>query len=371
MKKHVNALPIGAALGLMILILDNQTAFRGAKDGIDLCIKTIIPSLFPFFLLSALLTSYLAGREFLILRPLGRLCHMPPGAESFLAVGLLGGYPVGAQNIGTAYRTGALPRGTAERLLPFCSNAGPAFLFGIIAPQFGSVRIPWLLWGIHIVSALIVGMLLPGKESSVRCAATEKPMSVSQALENSVKVMARVCGWVILFRVLISFLDRWFLWLFPTAVQISVAGSLELSNGCVQLFRIKNEGLRMILASGMLAFGGFCVGLQTLSVTEGLSLRFYFPGKLFQCAVSIALTALAQFFFPQPMRCPHYQAVALGCVLAVIFLDHFLRRQEKTVAFHRGLLYNPNITPKEGNKNAVSKKNRTKLQLLRPQHKAG
>ena len=39
-----------AALGMLVLILDSKTALAGAREGIDLCIRTVIPSLFPFFL---------------------------------------------------------------------------------------------------------------------------------------------------------------------------------------------------------------------------------------------------------------------------------------------------------------------------------
>ena len=39
------------ALGLLILILDGKTAYNGAVDGIELCLKTVIPALFPFFVI--------------------------------------------------------------------------------------------------------------------------------------------------------------------------------------------------------------------------------------------------------------------------------------------------------------------------------
>ena len=64
---------LGAFAGISILILDSRTALIGAQEGIVLCLQTVIPSLFPFFMLSNLLTGSLMGADFRILRPIGRI----------------------------------------------------------------------------------------------------------------------------------------------------------------------------------------------------------------------------------------------------------------------------------------------------------
>ncbi len=88
---------ICVSLGMLALILDGRTAIEGARQGIELCLRTVIPSLFPFFVLSILLTSSLLGSSLIVLRPLGRLFGMPEGAESLLIPAFLGGYPVGRE----------------------------------------------------------------------------------------------------------------------------------------------------------------------------------------------------------------------------------------------------------------------------------
>ena len=280
---------LGASLGMLILILDGKTALEGARDGVELCLKTVIPSLFPFFLLSILLTSSFSGTALPLLRPLGRLCGIPKGAESILISGFLGGYPVGAQSIATAYRHGQLRKQDAERMLSFCNNAGPAFLFGMVASMFPRKWMAWALWGIHIVSTVLVSMVLPANHSDTAKMSEGSNITLSQALHSSVTVMATVCGWVVLFRVLVSFLKRWFLWLLPAEAQVAMTGLLELSNGCCELLSISDISLRFVIASGVLAFGGVCVTMQTISVTSGLSLQNYFLGKLLQTVFSITL----------------------------------------------------------------------------------
>jgi hypothetical protein len=288
-----------AAIGLTVLILDAKTALYGAGEGIRLCIQSVIPSLFPFFVLSILLTGALTGVSIPILRPLGMLCGIPSGCESLLIIGFLGGYPAGAQCIAQAYRAGQLERNDANRLLGFCNNAGPAYLFGIVASRFPNARCAWLLWGIHILSALAVGILLPGRPVNHAKIPTGKPISLQNAIQSSIRIMAGVCAWVIVFRTVIAFLERWFLWLIPEPAQVLITGLLELSNGCCDLGRVAHPGLRFIIASGSLAFGGLCVLMQTVSATKGLGLGHYLPGKVLQAAISILLSGFAQrFFFP-------------------------------------------------------------------------
>ena len=106
-----------AALGMLILILDTKTALWGATQGIDLCIRSVIPSLFPFFLLSGILVKSLMGAKLPLLRPVGRLLGIPKGAEALLISGFLGGYPVGAKCIRDAWNRGGISKQDAERML--------------------------------------------------------------------------------------------------------------------------------------------------------------------------------------------------------------------------------------------------------------
>lgn len=291
---------IFASVGMMVLILDGQTALEGAQTGIELCLKTVVPSLFPFFFLSLLLTGALSGESFPLLRPLGRLLGIPQGAESVLISGFLGGYPAGAQAVAALHEAGRLRTRDAQRMLAFCNNAGPAFLFGMVSSMFSHPAAAWFLWGIHILSAMAVALILPAQQSGSVQPISRKVLSLSGTLQTSLKITGTVCGWVILFRVIIAFLNRWILWLFPSAVQVALMGLLELSNGCCALGTIPEPELRFILCSGMLAFGGACVAMQTHSVIGSLSIKSYYWGKLLQTIFSLFLSCAIVFrlWFP-------------------------------------------------------------------------
>lgn len=281
-----------AALGMLVLILDSKTALAGAQEGVMLCLRTVIPSLFPFFVLSGILVASWMGAPFPLLRPLGRLLGMPKGSESLLISGFLGGYPVGAKCVRDTWKRGYLNKEDAQRLLCFCSNAGPAFLFGMVAPLFPDITSGWVLWGIHILSALLTGILFRENSASKASISPAKVPALTESLTGAMKVTAQVCGWVVVFRILSSFLERWLLWAVPLWMRSGMIGLLELSNGCISLAAVESDNLRFLLCSAMLAFGGLCVFLQTASVTRGLSMGSYLCGKLLQTLFSIVLSVL-------------------------------------------------------------------------------
>ena len=341
MKKPRNIIAaITAALGMFILIMDTKTAVAGAQEGIKQCIRVIIPSIFPFFLVSGMFCQSMQQMYLSFLSPIRKLCKMPHGSEPLLIVGLLGGYPVGAKEIANMYKAGMIDKKNAERMLGFCSNAGPSFIFGIIASQFTSQAAAFWILGIQILSAIITAAILPGyNEGPVKI--NVKGTSLISVFNGSIRSIASVCGWVILFRVILAFFNRWFLWSTPDFIGVIVSGVLELANGCVQLHKIQNEGLRMIISSAILSAGGVCVYLQTISVTQGLGTVMYFSGKMIQCCVSIILSGIAQIIIFKASETISIKYLWVPIfVIPLIYAIISTEYSKKTVAIQRNMIYN-------------------------------
>ena len=286
-RRHNGLQGLLAAAGMLVLIFDSASAAEGAAAGVELCIKTVIPSLFPFFVLSSVLLSKAAFSPpgFLL-----KALEIPESAASILIPAFLGGYPVGAKCVGDLYRRKQLRRADAERLLGFCSNAGPSFLFGMAAACFPERKTAWAIWMVHIASVLLTALAVPGRAETKPLSQPERQTDTDSVIASAAKAMGLVCCWVILFRMILTFLSRWVLWLLPPWARVLVTGSLELVNGCCRLTEIGDIRIRFILCCCMLSFGGICVLLQTASVTEGLRLRYYFRGKLLQALFSFLLS---------------------------------------------------------------------------------
>ena len=139
---------MGTAVGLLCaaaaLMACPAQAMEGARSGLALCGEVIVPSLFPFFILASLVVELgLAGQLGRALEPvMGPLFGLNGACASAVALGLIGGYPVGAKTALGLYENGLCTRTEAERLLAFCNNSGPAFVLGVVgAGIFSSARV--------------------------------------------------------------------------------------------------------------------------------------------------------------------------------------------------------------------------------------
>ena len=330
---------IFCCLGLTILILDNQTARTGIQEGIDLCLHAVIPSLFPFLIISSLLSSLNNNSKSRILNPIGALCGIPAGSESILLLGLLSGYPIGAQMISQAYAKGALKKDDALRMLGFCSNAGPAFIFGICSSIFQTKTV-FILWIIHIASVLITARVLPGKHRGNAELRNVSTTSLSDAIKKATISMAIICAWISFFRILLVYIQKWFLNLVKPSLFCFISGFLELTNGIIMLNGDYLEGQKFIYVSSFLAFGGLCVLAQTLSVTRSLGMGYYFPGKLIQSSTSFIIAYCVQFFIYAPHDTWQINSIYLLIPLSIVIVTYIFLRYKKTVAFSGIMMYN-------------------------------
>ena len=232
---------MGLALGLLAvmagLLAASETAAQAVREGLALCGGSVIPALFPFLVVSRLFvatgSAAALGR---LLAPLTRrmLGISGPGGTAVL-LGLLGGYPVGAQTAGELVRTGAISRQEGQRLLLFCNNCGPAFALGVAGVGcFGSLRAGAWLWLIHVSAAVLMALLTRSTSSPAGRTSPSAPQALSSAFPGAVRGagegMLHVCGFVVFFLVLTRLLTA------LTGLEHPLPlGLLELTGGILRL----------------------------------------------------------------------------------------------------------------------------------------
>ena len=331
MRKRNTGTSLLTVVVSVILISDWNTAMSGANEGIQLCLYSVIPSLFPMFVLTTILSSSIHLTNSPIGRSVCKLCKMPAGSESFLFLGLLSGYPVGAQCITEAYHNNRISKTSAHRLLGFCSNAGPAFILGMVSFLFPSKSTVFILWIIHILSTLIVGHLLPCDEQEEAIVSPPRTVTMAKAVEKSVKNIAIVCGWIILFKIFIAIIDKWFFSSTNNIITVTFSGILELANGIYRLNSIENLGMKFSITSFILGLGGVCVLLQTNSVTSELGLGYYFPGKVLQAATSFLIASVVQYTaFPKENRWESIWIIDIFILILWSSVLYFLYKQKNS-----------------------------------------
>lgn len=363
-----------------LLLLYPQEAASAAREGLRLCFELIIPSLFPFFVLSSLLVSLgfaaLLGRCLRgVLWPMFRL---GPACGTALVLGAVGGYPVGARVTAQLCESGACSKGDALRLSVFCNNCGPAFLFSVAGwGVFGSREVGFLLLGTHLAAALLLGLLLRflplGKahaEPSSLPPTTRKSFSAAfpDCVRDSFSSTLNVCAFVILFSVILRLLhasgilpllsaqlSEAFPLLSPALSQSLLGGFFELSSGVSSLQAQSADPAALPLAAFLLGWGGLAVHCQSLPFWKAClpSLRPYFIGKFLQGILAALLVALlTPYLLPvaTPAMLPAaapvlplvYQALFRAEILALFSLSgiYFLFSRQKGLSKWKAVQYN-------------------------------
>ena len=283
-------LPTLGLLGVMaLLLLCSADAAQAVRDALALCVQSVIPALFPFFVVSSLFIDLgcaaVLGRS---LAPvMYRLFGVSGAGGTAFLLGIIGGYPVGGRTAGELYRSGQCEREECERLLAFCNNAGPSFILGIAGLGcFGSVRVGAWLYLIHVGAAVMVGLLFRSTSRQMgRPEKTETPRwadALIEAVRGGAMSMVNICAFVVFFLVILRLFSRF------TGIQHgAILGIVEMTNG---ILRLANDRRGFIWAAGLLGWGGLSVHCQTAAVLSGsgLSLKRYFIGKALQAAISMA-----------------------------------------------------------------------------------
>lgn len=284
------------------------------RSGLSLCLDLILPSLFPFFLLSGLLGrsgfAVWMGEKFSRLAE--KVFHVSgPGFTAFF-IGLSSGYPMGAAYLANLLQQRCIDRDEAERLLLFCNNSGPAFLVGAIGVGcFGSARVGLLLYAVHGLSALLAGLLLRGNKPDKRSKALEpttQPISFSTALTESVQqtvpALLTVCGFVVCFTVFTGLLEAngflsaasaligSFISFPEDLIRAVLIGFWELGGGIGALRGLPASPEVLAAASALVGWGGISVHFQTLAVFADTDIKGapHTAGRLISAGLSFILT---------------------------------------------------------------------------------
>ncbi len=324
-----------------------QACVAAAKTGLELCGNVIVPSLFPFFVLSSLvvdlgLAGYLGRALEPVMRPLFRVNG---SCATALALGFIGGYPVGARTAITLYRQGQCSRAEAQRLLAFCNNSGPAFILGVVgAGVFQSGRVGILLYLTHMAASCIVGLVFrfygPREAGETRAAPTFQAKrfttAFTQAVTGAMTSTLNICAFVLFFTVALRLLTL--TGVLPALAEMLghafaplgfdaqwagrlLTGLVELSSGVAGLTGSGHLAGRAAMAAFMLGGAGVSIHCQVLAflADSGLSSGTYFAGKLLHGGVSAALVWVLSRVLPQGLPVSLVLADRVDAIAALDF----------------------------------------------------
>lgn len=269
-----------AALGfLLLLAVWPKASAQSVLDGLKSCAFQVIPALFPFFVVTGLiLASPLADWLGLVLYPVTRLGLgiRQRRAATVLLLCWLGGFAVAASAISQLYRQGELERRQAMLLLVCGVGSGPAFVVNTVGLlMLGSAPLGVCLLAAmlaaNICTALVFRFLFFFRPSSGtyyhagEISAADQHMGLVNAIQNAVRSMLTVCGFVVFFRFLGTTAAQ--------ALSLNGVGSFVLSAG--------------------------------LEVTSGCAAGATLTGyAAFACCAALSIQSLSVFLQVRALLCP-------------------------------------------------------------------
>ena len=284
-------------------------ALKAAREGLNLWLNVMIPTLLPFLILTGILVQ--TDQISRLLAPLKKLWKIvlgisPAGAYAVL-VGMLCGYPMGAKTTSDLYENGEITKNEAEYLLTFVNQPSPVFVRTYLCQICLNGSVPFcrmllILLVSEWMTAQFFRFIVFRKKNYFReetFTKKETPVISSPgafldvSIMNGFETVTRLGGYILMFSILSACISHF--WNMKNLIGYTLSGILELTTG---LCRLQNANIHMqwkyLLTLFLTAFGGICITFQTRSlVTRKLSMLPYITAKLLN---GITTVLFALFF---------------------------------------------------------------------------
>jgi len=250
---------------LAFLAINPTSAINGAVQGIEICIKTIIPSMLPFMIIIQLISN--SGLA------------IPPAISSFLC-----GYPFGAMQSQERFSGKRISYEKMQIMAAITNNPSLGFTLGVVGTLiYHSIRIGWMLAGVQVIAMVIMQVIFRKKEFRVQSSEFRYKKANVNIFRHVALTIAVVCTTIIFFSSVFSILETLHVPTFLTSI-------LEITNGlkCIP---------PLPFAAFLLGFGGISVCFQTFAVCPDVERGKYVMLKLIQGMINAMLMYLVVLVF--------------------------------------------------------------------------
>ena len=311
-------------LFIILFIINLNTCMQSTFTGLNLVIKAILPTIFPFSVICNLIIHY-DGISFYsnILGPIICKPLKLSNCSSFpIVASLLCGYPLGCKYCCDLYELGCISKEEYLRLLNIASNASPIFLIGSVgAAMLGNIKYGFILLLGNYLAPLIIGFFTK-KNTHEFNNSNEYPLKtdgsynfgiiIKTSIENAINTTLQVGAFVIIFSIIIGIIKNnsliniifnnveKLLSLSPNSLYGIFLGSIEYTNGCKILTSISSSIIFKLSAiSFICSFSGLSIIGQISSFTGkfNVSLKKYSFIKFIQGIISFIITFIFSSIF--------------------------------------------------------------------------
>ena len=168
-----------ALIAVCVLLATNANYSLAVTNGINLWIACVLPSLFPYFFITAILSGLkITGKISNSLSPITTRFFNTNGATGYaFLMSVISGYPMGAKLVSDLKTANLISDAESVRASVFCSTSSPMFILGSVGNfMFKSTAFAFTLYLTHILSAIIAGVIFSFYKRK------EKPIKTTRAL---------------------------------------------------------------------------------------------------------------------------------------------------------------------------------------------
>ncbi len=297
-NKIINLVVILSLIIVLIEILLNKTlVFDTIFYSLDIWVTSILPSLFPFFVISDILISYNITNYIpkIIKKTLGTLFQVSDPVLTIFFLSCLSGFPSNARNTKTLYEKGLISKEEATHALIFTHFSNPLFILSTVAVFFlKNEQYGILILISHYLGNILLGILTRNHSSNYHnhyTATDIKSQKFSniliKAIRSAIDTLLLICGTLTSFLILSSLIiHRLQLMPYPSSL---LKGILEITMGLKSLSLLPLLDIYKVVISTMfISFGGLSVHLQVLSqlVDTDISYQPFFVARIFHALLS-------------------------------------------------------------------------------------
>ena len=300
---------------LILLLFFSQECISLASNGLLIWYKNMIPSLFPFMVLSGFMVrSGLSLKIGQWMQPiLGIFFRLPSQMLYTIFMGFLCGFPMGAKIVADMLEKEQITIKEGEYLLAFCNNIGPLYMLGYVIPLFKYQNV-WQVLGLMYLIPLGYGLILryfslpiSGAELSVSSAShniiksSNYLLCFQQSLSSAIEQITLLGGCMIFFNCLQIYpqiLNQYFCtnstYTYVSFIPDILCSLTEIGGGLKQLagsVSMSNTSISLYLPLFLLTFGGLSCIIQTYFIIKntGLKISTYIKHKVIQSCIYIVV----------------------------------------------------------------------------------
>jgi hypothetical protein len=286
--KKIKNFTVGALVLVyaVMLIYFSKEVSDAAVKAIAVCIRTIIPSLFAFMVISEFIVT--SGLYSVISKPFSfaakHIFHIKPELFSIFLISSVAGYPVGAKMLTKLYTEELTDEKTASEMLGICYMGGPAFFCGTAGiAVYSDVKIGLMLFLCVFLANLTVALLSGLKREVPATNGNGSTPALHFSLTDFVgsinsggAALLKICAAIIFFSTFTAIADRTGIIAAVSSVLSGISGLSE--SDCTAILKsileisnityLSSDIRLMPVIAALLSFGGLCVILQTEGIIE-------------------------------------------------------------------------------------------------------